>query len=184
MKNTPALLLPLLALCLLASCASPEFRRVAYPDGFLLITRSKGPQHLVYSGSQKTSASANAIAGKAVDFSDVQVRATNTRVIPAEEGHGFDMLVAILGLPDGEHEVTAEITHPLFLPPEDRLGTTHRRTEKITAREGLSLWSFAWVFDDATQRVPGKWTVRLFHRDKLIFQDSITGVASPKPPPA
>jgi hypothetical protein len=178
-----ALFLPLSALVilLLSSCASPEFRRVQYPDGFLLITRSKGPVHVRYSGAKKTRASATAVAGQSVDYSKVEVVATNTRVIPCQEGHGFGMLVVLLGLPNGDHEVTAEITHPQFLPPDDQRGTTHRRTETVTAREGVAVWDFVWLFDEAYQRVPGKWTVRLFHRDKLIFSDTVTGIASSSP---
>lgn len=170
-------LLSLLALVLMASCASPDFRRVTYPDGFLLITRSAGPTHLTYAGAQKASPSANSITGISVDYPTMRIESENARRIPCVEGHGFGMDVLLLGLPDGFHDVTVEITHPLFLPPDDQRGTTHRRHETLKAEGGVALWDFAWLFDEATQRVPGKWRVRLFHRDKLIFQDSVVGVA-------
>ena len=178
--KTLSLRLAWLALLLLASCSSPHFRRVTYPDGFLLITRSDGPTHLTYAGAQKASPFANSITGVSVDYPTIKIESENTRLIPCAEGHGFGMDVLLVGLPDGFHEVTVEITHPLFLPPDDQRGTTHRRTETLKAANGLAFWDFIWVFDEEAQRVPGKWRVRLFHRDKLIFQDAIRGVLPPK----
>ena len=177
-----ALFLPLSALVflLLASCASPHFRRVHYPDGFLLITRSKGPVHVRYSGAKKASPSTTAVGGQSVDYSKVEIVSVNTRMIPCQEGHGFGMLVSLVGLPDGCHDVAAEITHPLFLPPMDQHGTTHRRSETLKAVDGVARWDFVWSFDEQAQRVPGKWSVRLFYRDKLIFHDAIVAVVSPK----
>ena len=162
---------------LLVSCASPKVKRTVYPDGFMVITSSPGAIQTKHGGKAVYRQKASSVAGRTVDFPDNQFVKQNVRQVPCGPQDGFAFLVQILGLPDGPNEIDVEVQHPLFLPPEDKLGTVKRRTEKILSRNAKALWSFIWIFDSPTQQVPGSWSARLSYRGRVIYEGSVEAVS-------
>lgn len=177
--KTPLLFISLLLVLQLASCTSPSLRRVSYPDGFLVVTRSTGVTHVAYSGKRVHSQKADTVGGKKVMYESRKTVATNVRRVPCTEGNGFEVIAFIMGLPDGSHEVEVEVIHPPFLPPQDGLGTVHRRTSLVQSKNAIALWGFGWFFDIAPHQVPGQWTLRLNYRGKLIFEENVIAYLPP-----
>jgi len=161
-----------LSILLLASCASPRVMRTTYPDGFTLITRSSGPIQTRHEGRAQLK-KADAIGGRKVSFKKNVIVRHNADKVPCSLHDGFGFSVMILGLPDGENELTVEIEHPMFLPPQDRLGTFFSRKDKISSMNAKATWGFVWGFNNEYERVAGKWVVRLKYRDVIIFQESV-----------
>lgn len=177
--RTLLLFISLLLLLQLASCTSPSLRRTSYPDGFLVVTRSPGVTHFAYSGKRVHSQKADTVGGKTVNYESRKTVASKVRRVPCTEGNGFEVIALIMGLPDGSHEVEVEAIHPPFLPPQDSLGTVHRRMSRVESKNGIALWGFGWFFDISPHQVPGKWTVRLNYRGKLIFEESVIAYLPP-----
>ena len=166
---------------LLVSCASPRVKHTDYPDGSMVITRSPGAIQTKHAGKAVYQKSASSVAGKAVDFPHNAIVKQNVRHVPCGPHDGFGFLVQISGLPDGPNEIDVEIQHPLFLSPEDKLGTVKRRTEKIVSRNAKAIWDFVWVFDTPPQQVPGRWSVRLSYRGRVIYEGSVEAVSPSSP---
>jgi hypothetical protein len=161
----------------LVSCASPNVKRTVYPDGFIIITNSPGAIQTKHGGKAVYRQNANAIAGKTVDVPDNAIVKQNVRSVPCGPNDGFAFLVQIFGLPDGPNDIDVEILHPLFLPPEDKLGTMKRRSERLVSHNAKAEWRFIWVFDIPTQQVPGHWSVRLSYRGRVIYEGSVEAVS-------
>jgi hypothetical protein len=167
--------------CLLSSCASTSTsqRTTRFPDGFLIVTVSKGTLHTKHTGQKTIHKVTDSITGKTVDFTKEEVVATGVDSVPCGPQDGFQNIVLILGLPDGPNEVIEEFEHPLFLPPEDKLGTSFTRRRTVVSRNAKALWGHGWIFDSPTQQVPGKWTTRLKYRGQVIFEKSVEAVPPP-----
>ena len=178
MKLNPLLLAAFFIVLLVTSCASPGHKRTVFADGFTVITHSPGPFQTRHEGAPNFR-KADAIGGRSVSYEKNTIVRKNARRVPCGQQDGFSFAVIILGLPDGQNELTVEIEHPTFLPPQDRIGTFFSRKQKILSKNARALWQATWVFNNPSERVPGKWVYRLKYRDAIIFEDSVEVLLPP-----
>ncbi len=162
------------------SCSSPLERRTTYPDGFRVLTVSPGPVHLRSEGSTKTY-KADTINGLKADHSKTTILKKHVRRIPNRLRDGFGIMALILGLPDGKNSLVLEIDHPPFQIPEKGLQTHFTRVESMESKNAKALWDYSYIFDHGYEQTPGVWSFRLNYRDRVIFSESLTVVASAEP---
>lgn len=173
-----------LALSLVSCAMQGPVKRTVYPDGFLIVTSTLLRAHLEGTGNQRTLKKADSISGREIIYDEVKTQ-PGARRVPNLLNHGFGVLAMIRGLPDGENTLTLEIQHPPFQMPNGQTRTHLTWPEKVKSFNSRALWDFGYFFNSAYEQTPGRWTLSLKYRDRLIYQESVeVFAATPSSPPS
>ncbi|WP_309399087.1 DUF3859 domain-containing protein [Cerasicoccus maritimus] len=109
--------------------------------------------------------------------SDWIVIAENTWTVPNCLKHGIGLEIGILNVPDGVDSLQLVVDYPPMTLPSGAVSTQLDRLQPINAQDGFGWFDFYYFFDEEYERTPGEWRFRLYHKDKLLYDQAFTVVA-------
>lgn len=155
----------------LVACTTPSrIQKTVYDDGEVLETLMLKTQHLKGIGQfreipVKGSKTPNVVYPKYEVTDGIQR-------IPAQLNHGFSITLAVYGQASGKRIYPVEIHHPSFTLPDGRQEKVWKGGMLVRSTAALGIGELGYLFNHAYEVVPGPWEVRVFHRNKIIAQQT------------
>lgn len=98
--------------------------------------------------------------------------------IPNCPKHGLGLDILVDNLPEGVTEVKMVIDFPPMTLPSGEVNSHLERTQPLVMiEEDAGLLDFYYFWDESYERGLGKWRFRLYHEDKLLFDEAFEVVA-------
>ncbi|MGE9295237.1 MAG: DUF3859 domain-containing protein [Puniceicoccales bacterium] len=131
--------------------------------------------HVVRVGEGETFVAPDSPNGLGMD-SDWYIVDGDTWTIPNCIGHGLGLEMLIHNVPNDVTELRFVLDFPPMTLPN---GETNSRTERmvdIFVDDRVGYFEYYYFFDYEYEASPGDWRFRLYHGDKLLFDEAFTVV--------
>lgn len=109
--------------------------------------------------------------------SDWVVIKPNTWTIPNCPKHGLGLELAITNLPKGVEELNMIVDFPPMTLPSGEINRSIERPQQLLRDGDTGYFDFYYFWDEPYERGLGDWRFRLYHGDRLIYDESFTVVA-------
>lgn len=108
---------------------------------------------------------------------DWDIIEADTWTIPNCPKHGLGLELLIENLPEGVEQLKMVVDFPPMTLPSGKVNSHLERTEELMKFEDTGYVEFYYFWDEPYERGLGQWRFRLYHEDKLLFNQAFEVVA-------
>jgi len=133
--------------------------------------------HVMRTSDGETFVSPDSPNGLSMD-TDWIVLEYDTWKIPNCLKHGLGLELFVENMPKDVTELRLEVDFPPMTLPSGEVNSHLERTQELMMiDEGVGYFEFYYFWDEEYERSLGDWRFRLYHQDRLIFDEAFEVVA-------
>ncbi|GHC08738.1 DUF3859 domain-containing protein [Cerasicoccus arenae] len=135
--------------------------------------------HVMRTTTGETTLAPDSPSGLSMD-GDWVVLEADTWIIPNCMAHGLGLEIGIMNVPDGIEELRLEVDFPPMTLPSGKINSHMESMQPIYTSDGFGYFDFYYFFDEEFERGLGEWRFKLYHEDRLLYDQAFTVVACPE----